>query len=280
MKRLILMISLFATINICAQNISSSPSATQLHIEYEGEELSDKNLAKIRSMSEYMSDFYSNLGLKENLDVRLVIFKTQKEGYEYLRALYPNDDTYKWNKSDDYFKAGYTGFYISDRKTAIILGLEEGIDRALAIIFHEISHHFTSMLFNRISPPVWLTEGFAEHFENMRYVKKKGWISDVPGLDKGKLRTMKMIGELDIVDLFDLSYSEFKQKFLNEGDMFYAFAHVAVVVMMNELDKDAFLLLIDKLSNRKSDQKTSEIVSKIYPGGLDAYRRDLSEFIN
>ena len=62
--------------------------------------------------------------------------------------------------------------------------------------------------------------------------------------------------------------------------MFYAFAHVAVVVMMNELDKDSFLLLIDKLINRDSEQKISEIVSEIYPGGLDAYRRDLSEFIN
>ena len=274
------MLSLFATINIYAQNISSSSSATRLRIEYEGEELSDKNLARIRSMSEYMTDFYSDLGLKEDLDVRLIVFKTQKEGYEYLRTLYPDDDAYKWTKSDDYFKAGFAGYYIPDIKTAAILGLETGIDNGLSIIFHEISHHFTKMLFKHMGPPVWLTEGLAEHFKNMRYVKKKGWVSDVPNLDKGKLRTMNMIGELDVVDLFDLSHSEFKQKFLNEGDMFYAFAHVASVVLMNRLDKDSFRLLIDRLINRKSDQKTSEIVAEIYPGGLDAYKTDLDEFIN
>lgn len=280
MKRIILLLSLFATINISAQDNLSSHSATQLNIEYEGVELSDKNVAKIKSMSEYMTDFYSNLGLKENLDVRLIIFKTQKEGYEYMRTLYPNDDAYKWTKSDDYFKEGFGGFYIPDRKTAVILGLEAGIDRGLAIIFHEISHHFTRLLFNRTTPPIWLTEGFAEHFENMRYVRKKGWISDVPESVKGKLRTMNMIGELDVVDLFDLSYSEFKQKFQNEGDMFYAFSHVALVVMMNELDDESFLLLIDMLIRQNSDQKSSAIVSAIYPGGLDAYREDLKKFIN
>ena len=281
MKRvaLILMLSLFAAIDIFAQDTLSSPSSTQLHIEYEGEELSDKNIAKIKSMSQYMTDFYSDLGLRENLDVRLVIFKTKTEGYEYMRTLYPDDETYKRSKSDEYFKTGYDGFYIPASKTAVILGLESGIDRGLSVIFHEISHHFTRMLFNRVTPPVWVTEGLAEHFENMRYVKKKGWISEVSDSDKGKLRTMCMIGELDVTDLLDLSHSEFRQKLRNEGDMFYAFSHAAVVVMMNQLDSETFLLLIDEMSKRNTDQKVSEIVSEIYPGGLEAYRRDLNQFI-
>ena len=164
-------------------------------------------------------------------------------------------------------------------KTAAILGIEHGMERGLSVIFHEISHHYTRLLFGKKNPPVWFTEGLAEHFENMRFSKKKGWVSDVSDFDKGKLKTLHMIGELEVEDLFDLTHSEFKLKLRNEGNMFYAFSHVAVVVLMNNLDHTTFKELTNRLINRKTDEKVSEIVGGIYPGGLNAYKRALHEFI-
>ena len=164
-------------------------------------------------------------------------------------------------------------------KTAAILSLEHGMERGLSVIFHEISHHYTRLLFGKKNPPVWFTEGLAEHFENMRFSKKKGWVSDVSDFDKGKLKTLHMIGELEVEDLFDLTYKDFKLKLRNEGNMFYAFSHVAVVVLMDNLDKDGFKELVSRLVSRKTDEKVSEIVGEIYPGGLNAYKRALHEFI-
>ena len=70
------------------------------------------------------------------------------------------------------------------------------------------------------------------------------------------------------------------RKLRNEGDMFYAFSHVAVVVLMENLDKETFSQLISRLISRKTDQKTSMIVSELYPGGLDEYKKAIYEFIH
>ena len=280
MKHMIsLLLCLISVGVVSAQGTTDNASRVELNIQYDGNLLSSKNMDKLEQMSAHMTEFYSSLGLNESLDVRLLIFKTQDEGYEYMRTLYPKDKTYQKTASDEYFKGGIAGVYMPSSKTAAILSLEHGMDRGLSVIFHEISHHYTRLLFGKKNPPVWFTEGLAEHFENMRFSKKKGWISDVSDFDKGKLKTMHMIGELEVEDLFDLTHIQFKMKLRNEGDMFYAFSHIVVVVLMNNLDHTTFKELTNRLINRKTDEKVSEIVGGIYPGGLNAYKRALHEFI-
>ena len=262
-----------------AQETLDNGLRVELNIRYDGNLLSSKNMDKLEQMSAHMTEFYTALGLNESLDVRLLIFKTQDEGYEYMRSIYPDNKTYRKTASDEYFKSGIGGIYMPSSKTAAILGIEHGMERGLSVIFHEISHHYTRLLFGKKNPPVWFTEGLAEHFENMRFSKKKGWVSDVSDFDKGKLKTLHMIGELEVEDLFDLTHSEFKLKLRNEGNMFYAFSHVAVVVLMDTLDRDGFKELTSRLVSRKTDEKVSEIVGAVYPGGLNAYKRALHEFI-
>ena len=280
MKRMIfLLICILSVWTGAAQETLDNGLRVELNIRYDGNLLSSKNLDKLEQMSAHMTEFYTALGLNESLDVRLLIFKTQDEGYEYMRSIYPDNKTYRKTASDEYFKSGIGGIYMPSSKTAAILGIEHGMERGLSVIFHEISHHYTRLLFGKKNPPVWFTEGLAEHFENMRFSKKKGWVSDVSDFDKGKLKTLHMIGELEVEDLFDLTHSEFKLKLRNEGNMFYAFSHVAVVVLMNNLDHTTFKELTNRLINRKTDEKVSEIVGGIYPGGLNAYKRALHEFI-
>ena len=277
MKRIILT-PLFALLAVAAV-FAQDRSGAELNIQYEGEKLSAKNIAKIEQMADHMTDFYSNFGLRERIDVRLMIFKNKDDGYEYMRSIYPDSKTYRHTTSDDYFKTGIAGVYMPSRQTAVILGLEHGIERGLSVIFHEISHHFTRLMFGKRIPPIWLNEGLAEHFEYMKFSKKKGWTSSVSDFDKGKLKTMHMLGELTVEDLFDLSHMDFKKKLRNEGDMFYAFSHVAVVVLMENLDKETFSQLISRLINRKTDQKMSTIISELYPGGLDEYKKAIYKFI-
>ena len=280
MKRMIfLLICMLSVWTGAAQETLDNGLRVELNIRYDGNLLSSKNMDKLEQMSAHMTEFYTALGLNESLDVRLLIFKTQDEGYEYMRSIYPDNKTYRKTASDEYFKSGIGGIYMPSSKTAAILGIEHGMERGLSVIFHEISHHYTRLLFGKKNPPVWFTEGLAEHFENMRFSKKKGWVSDVSDFDKGKLKTLHMIGELEVEDLFDLTHSEFKLKLRNEGNMFYAFSHVAVVVLMDTLDRDGFKELTSRLVSRKTDEKVSEIVGAVYPGGLNAYKRALHEFI-
>lgn len=276
MKRIIL-IPVFA---LLAGTIVLAQEMAELNIQYEGDKLSEKNIEKIEQMAGHMTDFYSTFGLGERIDVSLMIFRKKDEGYAYMRSIYPDSKSYQRTTSDEYFKTGLAGVYMPARQTAVVLGLEQGIERGLSVIFHEISHHFTRLMFGKRTPPIWLNEGLAEHFEYMKFSRKKGWTSDVSDFDKGKLRTMYMLGELTVEDLFDLTHKDFKQKLRNEGDMFYAFSHVAVVVLMENLDKETFSKLISRLISRKTDQKTSMIVSELYPGGLDEYKKAIYEFIH
>ena len=276
MKRIIL-IPVFA---LLAGTMLLAQDMAELNIQYEGDKLSEKNIAKIEQMAEHMTDFYSAFGLGERVDVKLMIFRKKDEGYAYMRSIYPDSKSYQRTTSDEYFKTGLAGVYMPSRQTAVVLGMEQGIERGLSVIFHEISHHFTRLMFGKRTPPVWLNEGLAEHFEYMKFSRKKGWTSDVSDFDKGKLRTMYMLGELTVEDLFDLTHKDFKQKLRNEGNMFYAFSHVAVVVLMENLDKETFSQLISRLISRKTDQKTSMIVSELYPGGLDEYKKAIYEFIH
>ena len=66
----------------------------ELNIQLDGAPLSSKNLDKLDRMSAYMMEFYSALGLDERLDVRLMIFKSKEEGYEYMRSIYPDNKAY------------------------------------------------------------------------------------------------------------------------------------------------------------------------------------------
>ncbi|MBE6250029.1 MAG: hypothetical protein E7111_00055 [Bacteroidales bacterium] len=280
MKRLSLMLfcvlflgqSAFSQDNAYSNNVG-------LDIIYEGESLSARNIEKIERMSEYMTDFYSKLGLSDDLQIHLKVFKTQEEGYGYINSIYPDRKQYRKTRSDEYFGTGTSGLYIPKMQTAVILGLEQGIDRGVRVIFHELSHHFTRRLFENRTPPIWLNEGLAEHFESMTYSKKNGWTSDVSDMEKGRLRTLYMLGELDLEGLFDMSRNEFMAKHKNEGQVYYSFAHVAVVVLMKNLDHSELAVLMSRLDNRSTDVIQSSVVSDLFPGGMEAYKRAVYEFI-
>lgn len=273
MKRIIIL----SIVALCLWPVDSF--AGLVNVSYEGENLSAKNLSKIDMMLNHMSDFYSGFEVKETIDVTLKVFKTQDEGYAYMRGLYPNSTQYRKTTSSSYFGFGVAGVYMPATKTAAILGIEKGIDAGLKVIYHELSHHFTRLVFGRRNPPIWFNEGLAEYFEHLVYSKKKGWISEFPELDKGKLRTMIMLDELNVRNLLDMSHMEFMSRHRHEGQTYYSFSYAVVSVLLSELSDDAFRDFVGRMVRRPTDVKTSDILAAVFPGGFTAFESSIQKFI-
>lgn len=250
-----------------------------VNVRYEGERLSARNLDKIDMMLDHMSDFYSGLDIKDTIDVTLKVFKTQEEGYAYMRSIYPNSTQYRKTASSSYFGSGVSGVYMPGTKIAAILGIEKGIDLGIVVIYHELSHHFTRLVFGRRNPPVWFNEGLAEYFEHLVHSKKKGWISEFPEFDRGKLRTMLMLDELDVRSLLDMSHKEFMNRHRHEGQNYYSLSYAVVSVLLSELSFDAFRDFVDEMVSRSTDVKISDILAAVFPGGFSAFESSLNKFI-
>ena len=264
----ILLLSLFCSV-----------AGVKVNVCYDGEPLSKKNKEKLEFMLAEMSGFYSNLDVDASLDLNLIVFKTQQEGYAYMREIYPNSKQYRKTRSDAYFGSGVAGVYMPSRNTAAILGLEKGIEEGMKVIYHEISHHFTHVIFGKRTPPIWLNEGLAEYFEYLTYRKNKGWYSDFPELGKGKLRTMLMLDELRVKDLLDMPRDEFMAKHRNEGQTYYTLSHAVIAVIIAEFSAEQLREFMSRMVLRNTDMMPSDVLSSIYSGGITSFELKLQEFI-
>lgn len=249
------------------------------HIKYSGDPLPDKSREMINQMVDYMFDFYNRIGINEVFTVELKTFKDKGEGYKYMRGVYPNNPDYQVNIKDKTYGGRISGVYIPTKKQAVILGMEKGVAEALPVIYHELSHHFTRTVFEKRNPPIWLNEGLAEYFESLKNTKK-GFKAVFPAYIKGKIKTMHMLGELDLENFFNLSQSEFYKIHKEEGQYYYGLSHAIVATMMQNMDAGEMKSLIVKIKNRDTSQKISGFVNELYPGGIEALEEDLISFVN
>lgn len=250
----------------------------QGHIRYSGDPLPIKSVEAVEQMMDYMYEFYAGIGLRENFVVELRTFKEQKEGYKFMRQLYPDKPEYQVHPKDKTYGGSIGGIYIPKQKMSIILGMEHGADKALGLIYHELSHHYTRSVFAKRNPPIWLNEGLAEHFQSLKKTKN-GFIPVFPEYIKGKIRTMYMLGELDLVNFFDLSQTEFYKIHRQEGQYYYGLSHAVVATLMQNLPSEKFSYLVNCIVERDTSQKLSGFVENIYPGGIEALEKDLLDFV-
>ena len=127
--------------------------AQTVKVEYGGDPLPDKDRKKIEQFLQHEVDFYSQFGLPDTLSLQLYVFENRREAIDYLESI---------NVS---LPIKASGAYSPKLQKAVILGRENGRERSLAIIYHELSHHFVSQILGK-RPPSWLNEGLSEYFEH------------------------------------------------------------------------------------------------------------------
>lgn len=158
--------------------------AQTVKVEYGGDPLPGKDRKKIEQFLQHEVDFYSQFGLPDTLSLQLYVFENRREAINYLESI---------NVS---LPIKASGAYSPKLQKAVILGRENGRERSLAIIYHELSHHFVSQILDK-RPPSWLNEGLSEYFEHCT-IHKKAVRHTFTEYEQGRVRTMYMLGEVNL----------------------------------------------------------------------------------
>lgn len=235
-------------------------NAQTVKIEYSGDPLPDKDRRDIEQFISHEVNFYMQFGLPNTLTLQLHVFEDRKEALKYLESI---------NISLP-FKAN--GVYSPKLQKAFILGREKGRERSLAIIYHELSHHFVREILGKF-PPSWLNEGLSEYFEHCK-VTKKGLRHTFTEYEQGRIRTMYMLGEVDLSTFLNSGHGKFMKRQATDEQYSYILAHALVTFWIETVPRDILKSLIASLQNKNDSSTVSERIDCIYPGGFPQFEKD------
>ena len=235
-------------------------NAQTVKIEYSGDPLPDKDCRNIEQFISHEVNFYMQFGLPDTLTLQLHVFEDRKEALKYPESI---------NISLP-FKAN--GVYSPKLQKAFILGREKGRERSLAIIYHELSHHFVREILGKF-PPSWLNEGLSEYFEHCK-VTKKGLRHTFTEYEQGRIRTMYMLGEVDLPTFLNSGHGKFMKRQATDEQYSYILAHALVTFWIETAPRDILKSLIASLQNKNDSSTVSERIDHIYPGGFPQFEKD------
>ena len=232
----------------------------RLIIDYGGDALTEKERMRIEHMMDYQIEFYSMFGLEDSLRVRLTVFDERSEGMFYLDTI---------GVSKRHPLKNVNALYMHNRKEAVILGMDEDRKRMLPVIYH--AREITN-----VNPPMWLMEGLSEYFENCE-VGKKDIKHTITSYEKGRIRTMYMLGEMDLRKFVDSDRSLFMKKQRTDEQYAYILSHLLVTFMIENVSRQVFVNLIDLLHDNTDKSKVSEKIARTYPGGFETFESDFEK---
>ena len=155
---------------------------------------------------------------------------------------------------------------------AVILGRENGRERSLAIIYHELSHHFVSQILGK-RPPSWLNEGLSEYFEHCT-IHKKAVRHTFTEYEQGRVRTMYMLGEVNLPTFLNSSQGKFMKQQMTDEQYSYILSHALVTFWIESVPREIFKKFISVLQNKNDPSTVSEQINLVYPGGFQQFEKD------
>ena len=197
--------------------------AQTVKVEYGGDPLPDKDRKKIEQFLQHEVDFYSQFGLPDTLSLQLYVFENRREAIDYLESI---------NVS---LPIKASGAYSPKLQKAVILGRENGRERSLAIIYHELSHHFVSQILGK-RPPSWLNEGLSEYFEHCT-IHKKAVRHTFTEYEQGRVRTMYMLGEVNLPTFLNSSQGKFMKQQMTDEQYSYILSHALVTFWIESVPR-------------------------------------------
>lgn len=241
--------------------------AQYLQLKYAGNPISEKDKEWIERFLTYEVEFYSQFGLSDTTHLQLTVFDKRQDALDYL-------DSIKIVLTSLYT----TAMYISSRKEAVILGREKWREQSAKIIIHELTHHLSRQTMKW--PPEWLNEGLSEYFEHCE-LSKKGLKHTLGAYERGRLRTMYMLDEVDLKSFVDNTQGDFRKKQHTDENYAYILSHALVTFCIEAVDKQFMNKFIFSLNNNDGKRISyREKIEAIYPGGFGQFEYDFTDFCN
>ena len=241
-------------------------TAQNLQIKYAGNPLPEKDKAWIERFLTSEIEFYARFGLKDTTNLKLTVFDKKQDAWDYLDSLgIPLSSLHT------------AGLYIPRRKEAIILGREKWREQASKVIIHELTHHLSRQTIKRL--PGWLSEGLSEYFEHCE-LGKKGLRHTLGAYERGRMRTMYMLGEVDLKSFVDNTKGDFHKKLLTDEHYAYVLSHALVTFGLEAAGNEFMENFIALLNKRMKGIRYSQLMDIVYPGGFAQLERDFADFCN
>lgn len=241
-------------------------AAQDLQIKYAGDPLSGKDKVWIERFLTSEIEFYARLGMKDTTYLKLTVFEKKQDAWDYLDSLgIPLSSLHT------------AGLYIPRRKEAVIMGREKWREQASKIIIHELTHHLSRQTIKRL--PGWLNEGLSEYFEHCD-LGKKGLKHTFSAYERGRMRTMYMLGEVDLKSFVDNAKGDFHKKLLTDEHYAYVFSHALVTFGLEVAGKEFMENFIASLNKGMNGLRNSQLIDVVYPGGFVQFERDFTDFCN
>lgn len=238
--------------------------AQQLAITYAGDPLPAKDKEWIERFLAEEVDFYAQLGLEDTTHLRLTVFDKRQTALYYLDSIripLPSLHT--------------AGMYIYSRKEIIVLGREKWKERSAKVIVHELTHHLTRRIIPRV--PGWLNEGLSEYWSHCEW-GKKGLKHTLGEYERGRLRTMYMLDEVNLKSFVDNVNGDFRKKLLTDESYAYVLSHAMVTFILEKTEKEFLDNLVGLLNREKTPGPCSQLIEQLYPGGFVQFERDFTDF--
>lgn len=240
--------------------------AQNLRISYAGNPLPEKDKAWIERFLAFELEFYARFGLKDTTDLKLTVFEKRQDAWDYL-------DSIKVRLSS----LQTAGLYIPSRKEAVVLGREKWREQSSKVIIHELAHHLSRQAIKRL--PGWLNEGLSEYFEHCE-LEKKGLKHTFGTYERGRMRTMYMLGEVDLKSFIDNTHGDFHKKLLTDESYAYVLSHALVTFGLEVAEKEFMENFIALLNKGVKGVRYSQLIGYIYPGGFVQFEHDFADFCN
>jgi hypothetical protein len=248
MKRKIIsfLFAIFCVVNISAQDFT---------FENLGNPISKKDSAKIIRMIAYEVDFFNKISPLDSVYVKLVVVDDKEiSKLKYAKRL--ND---------------VRGFYNDKLKTSFVRR-KKGED-FLLIVYHENVHYLLHLLMKK--PPVWLGEGLSDYFYHATASKKK-IVHDMDEYEKGRIKTMIEIKDIDLKDFLTLKRPEFQKKHRTNENYAYVLSH-SIVYFLIEKDFNQFKQMVLKI---KDGSSSYDAVDSTYSGGFAQFETDFIAYFS
>ena len=245
---------------------SAGAAEGSIDISWLGDPVSEKDKAMISRILGHELEYYAGLGLDKDLKLPVYNFINKREAQTFLSE--------KFGRSVDV--RNLSGLYLPREKVAVILGYDEkASEKNISAICHEVSHHLIrAVAAGRI--PVWLNEGHARYFDRCT-ADRKGRIShSLTDSEKGRIRSAFMIGEVNLPEFLDSMYKEFMHDQHTDDGVSYTLAHAVTTVLIDGGHRD----LIYALLHMDKDERCSEKIDSLYPGGLSALEDDVRSLVS
>lgn len=127
--------------------------------------------------------------------------------------------------------------------------------------------------------PGWLNEGLSKYFENCE-LGKKGLKHTLGDYERGRIRTMYMLGEVDLKSFIDNTNGDFRKKLLTDESYAYVLSHALVTFGLEVAEKEFMENFIGLLNKKMTGVRYSQLIDAVYPGGFMQFERDFTDFCN